>query len=287
MGVYMVFKDLYKKIEELKSIEGVDFFEVGKSLLGQSIFGAHVGNFAGPQIFIEGAIHAREYVTALLIVEMVKYYANLNFNGGIYFVPLVNPDGVRLVLDGASWLPCGKFRDYILSLNNYSNDFSLWKANGEGVDLNVNFDALWGRGVQNVFCPASGNFVGFYPNSEREVRALIEFMQKTKIDLSLSYHTKGEVIYYGFEVLSDEALARDYAFASTISNITGYPIIKTTGSVGGFSDWVSLNFDIPAFTIEVGSNDIPHPIGEEYLSEIFERNKDVPLALINQLNEGL
>jgi len=283
----MVFSDLYEKIKELENIENVDFFEVGKSLLGQSIFGAHVGKFSGPQILVEGAIHAREYVTTLLIVEMVKYYSSIDFNGGIYFIPLVNPDGVRLVLDGASWLSCGKFRDYILSLNNYSNDFSLWKADGEGVDLNVNFDALWGKGTQNVFCPASGNFVGFYPNSEREVRALIDFMNKTDISLTLSYHTKGEVIYYGFEVLSEKSLARDYSFAQTISNITGYPIQKTEGSVGGFSDWVSLNFDIPAFTIEVGSSDIPHPIDESYLKEIFERNKDVPLALINQLNEGM
>ena len=172
----------------------------------------------------------------------------------------------------------------LYNLNNNSDDFSLWKANGEGVDLNVNFDALWGEGLQNVFCPASENFVGFYPNSEREVRNLISFMLKEPIDLTLSYHTKGEVIFYGFEVLSEESLERDLEFAQVISKATRYEILKTYGSVGGFSDWVSLQLDIPAFTVEVGNPNIPHPIGIENLPEIFEQNKNVIRDLFVRLN---
>ena len=147
----MSYDELVGKINECKNIENVDNFICGKSLFGEDVNSFHVGNYSGNQILVECAIHAREYVTSLLCVELIKYYAGQNFDGGVFFIPLVNPDGVRLVLDGDSWIPCENFRRYIRNLNNESDDYSLWKANGEGVDLNVNFDASWGEGVQNVF----------------------------------------------------------------------------------------------------------------------------------------
>lgn len=280
----MTFSELNDLIKELKNVENIDFFVLGDSLLGQQIYCVHVGSYAGNQIIMEGAIHAREYVTAPLLVEMAKYLAPMQLNGGIYIIPMVNPDGVRLVLDGTNWLVCEKLREFVVNVNNGSTDFSSWKANLNAVDLNVNFDALWGEGAQNVFCVAPANFVGYYPNSEREVRNLINFTLKENPSLTLSYHTKGNVIYYGFETLSEKSLARDLEFANTISSITGYPVIKTEKSVGGYSDFVSMKLDVPAFTIEVGSDSLTHPITIDNLPEIFEQNKDVPIAMLNMLN---
>ena len=151
------------------------------------------------------------------------------------------------------------------------------------MDLNVNFNAEWGKGTQNVFCPSSGNFVGFYPESEREVRVLVDFLENIRPQGSISWHTKGEVIYYGFYVLSPESLARDYRIAQELSNINGYPIIKTEGSVGGLSDWVSLNLDVPAYTIEVGNPNLNHPIGKDQLDIIFQQNKDVPTTMLKYI----
>lgn len=277
----MTYTEVKQRIEQLQDVKGVDFFTIGYSLLGEPIYAAHVGSYEGKQLLVEGAIHAREWVTSLLLVEMATYYATQNFRGGMYFIPMVNPDGVRLVLDGVKDISCEKLREFLKLVNNGSDDFSLWKANANGVDLNVNFDALWGQGTQNVFCLAPANFVGYYPNSEREVQTLIDFTNQVKPDITLSYHTKGEVIYYGFETLSDAQLARDYAIASTISDTNGYPIVKTSGSVAGYSDWVSLNLGVPAFTIEVGNNSLSHPIGEEYLNVIFEQNKEVPRVALD------
>lgn len=280
----MTFDEIQMQIQSLSTLPNVDFFTVGYSLLGRPVYGAHIGNYDGNQLLIEGAIHAREYITALLVVDLAKYLYNKPIPGGIYFIPLVNPDGVKLVLDGVGDFPCEKLRQFLINVNDGSEDFSQWKADANAVDLNVNFNALWGGGSQNVFCPAPANFVGYYPNSEREVNNLINFTLKNRPNATISYHTKGEVIYYGFEALSDESIARDLRLAETLKNVTGYEIIKTENSTGGYSDWVSLNLDVPAFTIEVGSPDSPHPIGEEQLSEIFEQNKDVPLALLNEIN---
>lgn len=276
----MTFNQLTQSLEGLQTLSGVDTTVVGYSLLGYPIYSFHVGNYSGKQILIEGAIHAREYITAVLLIELVKYYANQPLDGGIYFIPLSNPDGVRLVLDGVSGFPCQNLRQFLLLVNNNNTDFSLWKANANAVDLNVNFNALWGGGRQNVFCPAPENFVGYYPNSEREVLALINATTNIQPALTLSYHTRGEVIFYGFEVLTPGELLRDSAMAQQLANATGYQPIRTQNSTGGYSDWVSLNQRVPAFTIEVGSPTTPHPIGIQYLPQILQANQNIPVLAL-------
>lgn len=273
----MTFKELQSEILSLADIPGVDFFTMGHSTLGKPIYCAHIGSYDGRQIIVEGAIHAREYITTLLLVEQVKYLADKSFRGGMYFIPLVNPDGVQLVLEGTTNLPCNILAKYLSLINNNSEDFSRWKANINAVDLNVNFDADWGGGAQNVFCPAPANFVGYYPNSEREVRDMIAFTKKIKPVLTLSYHSKGEVIYYGFTGLTPEQLERDLKIAEAISEETGYAVIKTENSTGGYSDWVSRYLTVPAFTIEIGGEQYESPLPLDLLPEIFEKNKDVPL----------
>lgn len=281
----MTFEELENKIIALGNLDNVDSVAVGYSTLGQTIYGYHIGNYDGKQILIEGGIHAREYPSSLVVVGMAEYLANLDsINGGVYIIPLVNPDGARLVLDGPDFLECSKQREYVLNINDGNEDFSGWKADIWAVDLNVNFDALWGGGAQNVFCPSPGNFVGYYPNSEREVRNLIDFTFAVSPDLTLSYHTKGEVIYYGFETLSQEQIARDYELARAISEVNGYIPTITSNSTGGYSDWVSLNLEVPAFTIEVGPVTAPTPIPLDLVPDAIERNKEVPIKLLDILN---
>lgn len=287
MGENMTFEELNNRIKALSEIEGVDSFLVGQSTLGQDIYGYHLGSYDGYQILIEGGIHAREYPSSLVVCGIVEYLSTQDINGGIYIVPLVNPDGARLVLDGLDWIACQKLQEYIINVNDGSLDFSQWKANILAVDLNVNFDALWGGGSQNVFCPAPGNFVGYYPDSEREVRLLIDLTYRISPSLTLSFHTKGEVIYYGFETLSIEQIERDRNIANIISSINGYIPIKTENSTGGYSDWVSEYLGIPSFTIEIGPASEPTPIPSEQVPIGIDRNKNVPLAMLDYLNNQI
>lgn len=276
--------ELMAEIDRVASLTNVDRVVIGHSTLGQEIISMHIGSYVGPQIVIEASIHAREYPSTLVVLGMVEYLVNQELSGGIYIVPLVNPDGVRLVLEGVDWITCEKQREYVLSINGGSEDFSLWKADIWAVDLNVNFDALWGGGSQNVFCPSPGNFVGYYPESEREVRNLIDLTYSVRPSLTLSYHTKGNVIYYGFEVLSPEDIERDREIAEYISSINGYIPIKTENSTGGYSDWVSQYLGVPAFTIEIGDVSLPTPIPLTAVPDAIERNKDVPRQLLMLLS---
>ena len=284
----MVIQDIYNSIENLKSLEGIDYLIIGYSTFFRPIYVFHVGTYKGNQMLMEGGIHAREYLSTLFLIEEIKFlheqFVNGELNGGYYVIPLVNPDGVALVLEGVGSVSCNIQKDILKLINNGSDDFSLWKANGLGVDLNVNFNAEWGKGTQNVFCPSSENFVGYYPESEREVKNLTEFTKQIYPSITISWHTKGEVIYYGFYTLPPKLIARDYQIALKISEVNGYSVLKTEGSVGGFSDWVSLNLEVPAFTIEIGNQNIPHPLNEENLSVVFEQNKYVPIVALNAVN---
>jgi len=278
----MTYQELVQRIVDLQD-EGLELFNAGKSVLGKNILATHIGSYDGVQILIQGGIHAREYISTLLMIEQARYLNALDLvqNGGIYFVFLTNPDGAEIVLDGIDSVPCDITKQY-LSLANGGFDFSKYKANVNLVDLNTNFDADWGTGSQNVRCPNSENFVGFYPESEREVISLINFTRQVRPSLTISYHSKGEVIYYGFTGQSDENLSRDRAIGEELSATTGYPLIFTENSSGGYKDWCIQKLGIPSYTIEIGDVNIEHPIDEEYLPEIFEQNKDVPLVALNQ-----
>ncbi|MDR0461787.1 MAG: hypothetical protein LBG88_00400 [Christensenellaceae bacterium] len=249
----MNFKKLFDGVTGLSRTEDIDTTVIGASVNGIPIQAFHVGEYNENQIIITGAIHAREWITALLVTELARLYALAGItDGGIYFIPLCNPDGVQIALEHAP----------------------LWKANARGVDLNVNFDACWGQGAQNIRVAGPENYIGPNPNSEPEVQALVDFTKKIKPRATVAYHSKGEVIYY--------RLAKSFCLAKEISKITKYKPEKTKNSDGGYSDWVALHLDIPALTIEAGNDNYAHPIGTDKLLEILKQNIDVPMALIGR-----
>lgn len=276
----MTFAELFAMQESLSNLPGVDTSIIGYSLLGKPVYSFHVGNYDDKQIILEGAIHAREYVSALVLIKEVEFLSTQTLAGGIYIVPLTNPDGVELVMDGDEFIPCEKQREFIEMVNDHNPSYNLWKANLNAVDLNVNFNAYWGQGSQNVFCVAPANFIGYYPESEREVQNLIKFTQEVNPKLTISYHTKGEVIYYGFESLTPEEILRDYEIANIFSKENGYAPVKTENSVAGYSDYISLNYKVPAFTMEMGNVNLPTPIPTSYAQELFELNKNIPIIAL-------
>ena len=271
----MVYGDIECQILAL-SVLGAEVFEIGKTILGRSIYCVRVGSSFGPKIIVQYSIHAREHITTHLAIRHIKdaIESRGELFGQIYFVPCLNPDGVALALEGESSVANKSIKKFLLNVNK-SNDFSLWKANALAVDLNVNFDARWAQGTQNKLFPSPSDYVGLYPNSEREVNAIIELTEQIKPKLTISYHSKGEEIYYKFGQ-SNAELRRDKEIATRLSLLTGYPLRDAFGSVGGYKDWCISKLKIPAFTFEVGKDTLKHPIYIEHLDDIYNKNKDIP-----------
>lgn len=234
-------------------------FVYGKSACGAPLVGFFVGQREYPVLLFQYAMHAREWITALLALEHIKRGMP---RGGGYFLPLVNPDGAALSLR--------------------SRALSLWKANAEGVDLNVNFPAGWGTGRANVFSPAPQNCVGAYPLCAPESRALARFTLRARPAATVSYHTKGGEIYWEFGQ-KGEALCRDEKLAAALADETGYAARRITGSAGGYKDWCIRALGIPAFTVEAGSDALSHPLGEDCLPALVRENIGVPERLAEEL----
>lgn len=248
-----------------------------KSICGRSVFGIpllclRVGE-GRPVLIAQYAIHAREWVTSLLALEHIMRGVP---HGSVYFLPMANPDGVLLSLRGTRFLRERRAdeAETLLRLNGGSSDFTLWKANGRGVDLNVNFQADWGCGAANVRRPGPENYIGPAPFSEPETRALRDLTLALSPDATISFHTKGGEIYweYGQE---DEALRRDRAAAEKLAASAGYKAVQIAGSAGGYKDWCIAARKIPAFTVEAGSDALSHPIGEDCLFSLVHECGDM------------
>ena len=262
--------DIYQEIEYFYENAQTEKVVIGNSEFGRNIYAVKMGKGA-PVGIAQYAIHGREFITAKLALA---HYAKGLQIGSCWIIPLANPDGALLSQIGLSFVKNEKEQKTLLSLNNGREDFSLWKANGRGVDLNVNFDAKWGQGKQNTRLAGSENYIGEFPFSESETRALRDFTQKIKPDYTVSYHTKGEEIYFTFGQ-SQNQVKQDTVLAESIANTTGYAMRSLTGSVGGYKDWCIQEFGVPSFTIEAGKDDFTHPLQEDALADIIKKNQNV------------
>ena len=274
MDIYQKIKEFYERVTTEKRI-------IGKSVFGRNIYAVKIGdgNPIGMAVY---AIHGREYITAEL--ACCHYLNGLYKNtGSLWLIPLCNPDGALLSQCGVSSIIGAENEKRLLEING-GGDFSLWKANGRGVDLNVNFDARWGKGEKNVREVGSENYIGAYPFSEPETQALKSFTLKINPNYTVSYHTKGEEIYWYF--YQPMALCgRDKKLALTLSESTGYPLAYAKGSVGGYKDWCIQKLKIPSFTVEAGAETLTHPIGVEGLENIVARNRDALRDLAKEYTE--
>ena len=264
--------------------KGVKCGVVGKSAFGREIYYIRIDGASKKGAVITAGIHARESVSALFVVKQIYAILKAGSPCDLWFVPMVNPDGNVLALEGVESF---SNRDYLIGLNGGSSDFRLWKANGRGVDLNVNFDAKWGEGAKNVFSPASENYVGERPFSEPESSALASFTQKVNPLFTLSYHAKGREIYYDFGQ-TGSVMRRDEAIAEYAASVTGYSLVRgTRGSAGGYKDWCVAKLGIPSLTLELVSDKYSHPLPNESIKEDFERGWELPTKLYNFMIGGV
>lgn len=264
--------DIYREISAFYESADTEKRIVGKSVFGRKLYAVKIGTGA-PVGIVQYAIHGREWITAKLAVAHFRRGVSV---GSVWLLPLTNPDGALLSqcgIDTAS----ENVRAELLRING-SCDFSLWKANGAAVDLNVNFAADWGKGKCNVRIPASENYIGPAPFSEPETKALKKFTEEIRPDFTLSYHTKGEEIYWYYHQPLG-ACARDKRLAGALSDSTGYPLCRAGGSTGGYKDWCIKKLKIPSFTIEAGNDGFCHPLGEEEYGDVEAHNLDAVFAL--------
>lgn len=284
-----VINQLYPEFTELEKI--------GESVEKRPIYALKLGT-GKKEILMDGSLHAREHMTTNVLMEMidqysVSYYSNKKFSGyntrailnktSIWFIPMVNPDGVTLVQSGLSKMTPKNQKT--IKAYNKSTNYKRWKANGRGVDLNRNFDDLWKRQS-----PTPKSFMGYKgPSafSEPESRAVRDFVLKHKFKANNSYHSSGQVIYW-FNYQNKENYARDLKLVKRVSKITGYttmaPKYIAQGS-GSSANWFIRTQKQPALTMEIAPYAGMKPVSHKQWNGVWVKIKQlVYLARMKHLH---
>ncbi len=289
------YEQMKQDIASLKSrySDQIAVASVGQSVQGRDIPVLVVGNpNAANQVLIHAGIHGREYMNPNIVMMQVEsmlanpgtvYDGQTNAqwmaDACFHIIPMINPDGITIsqTKSGSSDVLAICTLN-LVSSSNLPNYLMLWKANANGVDLNLQFPSGWNE-KDSVNKPAGVDYKGDAPMKEPEALALAAYTQSHTFDVTVSYHSTGSDIYVEFPLASDAVNAKSRSLGSTISALTGYGIFGTPLTEGaGYKDWALSACGIPSVTIETGSVSCPLPLSQ--FSTIWAKNKNLWPVLI-------
>lgn len=262
--------------------------EAGKSHMGRPLWTMTMGEGQN-RVMYNAAHHANEWITTPILLRFAEQLAAAYAGGGSVFgtpaaeilsystlclVPAVNPDGIDLVTGD---LVAGEYYEQARAIAADYPQFSFpdgWKANIQGIDLNLQYPAQWEQARENKFAqgirsPAPADYVGSAPLVAPESRAMYDFTLAFDPALILAYHTQGEVVYWRF---ADYEPTGSRQIAELFADVSGYAVEDTPFASGfaGYKDWFIQDYDRPGYTIEAGLGINPLPIAD--FPAIYEKN---------------
>lgn len=268
--------DMLKKDIELlnNKYSFIQITSIGKSLVGRELPLIKIGNGQKSILYV-GTHHGMEWITSLLLMKYAEEYCKMisekNKISGIdsdilfekrtlFIVPMLNPDGVELQINGFDRL--NPLSDRLFEMS--KGDFSHWQANGRGVDLNHNYNAGFDEYKKievsiGIHSGAPTRFSGAYPESEPETSSLCSFIRTVDISMLMALHTQGEEIYADY---NGYVPPNGMKIAARMAKLSGYKIAKPDliASYGGLKDWFINEFNRVGFTVECGLGTNPLPL---------------------------
>jgi len=281
--------DRYHRVAEIESwLEQVvsdhpnlaTLLSIGKTHEGRDIYVIRVSkadNVARKAIFLEGGLHAREWISPATLLFLLNDLLRKDHDEGcdildlvdVYILPLANPDGYefsqtsrRMWRKNRSPCPAPPL-----------SFLGFWK----GTDLNRNFPCSWGAGVgsttwlQGSSLPFWETYIGSAPASELETQAIMDFLEqhKTDIEAYLAIHSFGNLVihpspYYShLEEEGEDAVKVDQlgkSLASSLEQGSGGADRYRSGpanklnysTVGSAADWARFKLGTRwVFTVEL------------------------------------
>lgn len=284
---------------------------IGQSYEGRDIWAVKISDRvardeAEPEVLAECGMHAREHITVEMCLYMIELltenYGQASALGQqitrlvntreIWIIPTVNPDGAEYDhLDGV-WRGWRKNRQPIPG------------STKVGIDLNRNWDYLWGCCGGSSTNPGSGQYRGQYPFQAVENRVLRDFILGRRvggvqqIKTIFNWHSTGEFVMwpYGFtkEDVPAQMTTDDHAAFVTIGEqmaaLNGYKPRQGSDSYiydGDFPAWAYGDQRIFIYTIEMypsfscGACGGFHP-PDSVLGAQLARNRETVLYFLEQ-----
>ncbi len=276
----------------------VKLSSIGKSVEGRDLTLLKIGKGEKKVLFL-GAHHAREYISSSYLMKMVDEYLRAYAGSGkygnynvknlldsltIYVVPMVNPDGVNLVQHGVDSV---KDPAKVKAMAQLGKDYSEWKANIHGVDLNRQYPCHWEDKPSQTGGPASEMYKGTAPTTEPEVQAVMKLCGEDRFELAASFHSKGEIIYWADSGTVD-AIPAAQSIAQSLADVSGYeltPVSEDPASYGGgFENWFRQEYHLPGFCVELtpeGGGNGPFD-DSRFDSAVWQKAKYLGIELFSQ-----
>ncbi len=222
-----------------------DTITIGQSYGGRPVVSYRFGSGAN-HIVIVGGMHGGYEWNSILLADRLREHFQLASRSvpatvTLHIIPNANPDGLYTVTGHE-----GPFTPADLSDDTFPGRF-----NGNGVDLNRNWDCNWTANGLWRNQPVSG---GANPFSEPESQALRDYLLAQNPALVLFLHSAANAIYVSGCATphpTSHELALIYGQAS------GYPVFELfehypiTGDAG---DWLTTQ-GIASFTVELFSHE--------------------------------
>ena len=232
---------------------------IGKTHEGRDIPVIHISATKSPKklMWFNGGIHAREWISSHVAMYQLEHLLTEYGKNAVVtkaldnyeFIvsPHINPDGYEY----------SRTKNRMYRKNRRAN-----KDGSFGVDLNRNFDWMWGRGGSSGY-PGSDTYRGPRPASEPEVAALQNYISKLgPIAVSIDFHSYGQLIMrpYGYTMddhptePNNKALGdamRDAMYTTTKTRYTSQKSAGLYPVTGGFDDWMTEVKKTVGFTIEL------------------------------------
>lgn len=285
----------YKKI--------IQYVTIGESHDNRDIVMLRLGT-GRRYILFSGGVHGREIINPIVLMKIIEFYARhyedfsktkdlfeqklknttksiekhyeeMIFGKCVYellstytilMIPLLNPDGYMLSLYGQKVIQNPELRR---KLKKMGNDFSQWKYNGRGKDINRNFPC-------RSWKPKGSSD---YAASENETKALIQVFHQYRIRCYLDFHSRGKSIYYYRNSMPEDYNKKQLYIANRLKNITKYDLVNQEDEIdygdsgGNTVHYFSEHFNRPAITIETVDDNAVFPLDNKYRISTYEEIK--------------
>lgn len=290
---YHSLEEIYKNLDDLskKYSDKVQTVVAGKTYEGRQIKGVKVSFKANnPGIFIEGGIHAREWISPATVMYILHQLLASN-----------NSD-VRALAESHDWYIFPSFNPDGYVYTHTTN--RLWRKTRKpygllckGSDPNRNWDYKWNTGGASSN-PCSETYAGSAPFSDIETKSASEYIRSIsdKFYAYISFHSYSQLLLFPYGHTKDhlenydelysigtktiEALKRRYGTSYVTGNIAETIYVATGSTV----DYVKGTYGKPiAYTYEL--RDQGHygfllppkqiiPTGEETLDSLVAMFKE-------------
>lgn len=253
---------------------------IGRSVGGRELKAWFWGS-GRARILINGGHHGNEWLASRALDKYIGQLASNNPESlglralegrlRLCIVPEVNPDGIAIAAARASKEDT-ELAEAISRKYPHIPFPTGWKADLNGVDLNLNYPAGWSNAVLNKVAlgingPAPRDWPGPSPFSEPETRAMAALTRVFDPCMTISLHSQGREIYWNY---GDMEPRHSQAIAQAMAAASGYTAMRTPpeAGYGGYKDWFIERWSRPGFTVELGSGENPLPFSD--FDEVYE-----------------